>query len=53
MRRDMDKIQFENRAEVEELLKAVGKYVATYPQEKDNQTLKEFYDLLDVMDMAW
>lgn len=53
MKQDMDKIQFESRAEIGELIRVVEKYVDTYPKEKDNKTLKEFYNLLDVMEMGW
>ena len=49
----MDTIQFETRAEVEEVMEAIGKYVSAFPAEKDNQTLKRLYELLDVMDMTW
>lgn len=53
MQKNMDTIQFETRAEVEEVLEAIGKYVKAFPKEKDNQTLKTLYELLDVMDMTW
>lgn len=53
MKLDMDTIQFEYRAEVQELMNVVGKYVSEHPEEKNNQTLKEFYEKLDVMDMSW
>lgn len=42
MKKDMDKIQFEYRYEVQELM-----------AEKENKTLERFFDLLDVMDMEW
>ena len=53
MRKNMDTIQFESRAEVGELIKVLEKYVDAYPKEKDNQTVKELYNLLDVMEMEW
>ena len=53
MKRLMDTIQFESRAEVQELMGAIAKYVEQNPKEKDNQILKEFYARLDIMDMEW
>ena len=51
--KDMDKIQFEYRYEVQELMKVIDKYVKQNPAEKENKTLERFFDLLDVMDMEW
>ena len=51
MKKDMDKIQFEYRYEVQELMKVIDKYVKQNPAEKENKTLERFFDLLDVMDM--
>lgn len=53
MKKDMDKIQFESRAEIQELMKVVDNYVKQNPKEKENKTLERFFDLLDVMDMEW
>ena len=53
MKKDMDKIQFEYRYEVQELMKVIDKYVKQNPAEKENKTLERFFDLLDVMDMEW
>ena len=53
MKKDMDKIQFESRAEIGELIKVLEKYVKQNPKEKENETLKRFFDLLDVMEMEW
>lgn len=53
MKKNLDTIQFESRAEVGELMKVLEKYVDAYPKEKDNKTVKELYNLLDVMDMEW
>ena len=52
-KKDMDKIQFEYRAEIQELMKVIDKYVKQNPSEKENKTLERFFDLLDVMDMEW
>ena len=53
MKKEMDKIQFESRAEVGEIIKVLEKYVDAYPKEKDNQTVKTLYNLLYVMEMEW
>ena len=53
MKKDMDKIQFESRAEIQELMKVVDNYVKQNPKEKENKTLERFFDLLDGMDMEW
>ena len=52
-KKEMDKIQFEYRYEVQELIKVIDKYVKQNPAEKENKTLERFFDLLDVMDMEW
>lgn len=48
-----DKIEFESKREIEELMKVVDKYVGQNPDEKDNQILKQFFTILDYMDMVW
>lgn len=53
MKKNMDSIQFESRAEVGEIIRVLEKYVDAYPKEKDNKTVKEMYNLLDVMEMEW
>lgn len=53
MKKNMDTIQFESRAEVGEVIRVLEKYVDAYPEDKDNQTVKELYNLLDVMEMEW
>ena len=53
MKKELDKIQFESRAEVGEIIKVLEKYVDAYPKEKDNRIVKELYNLLDVMEMEW
>lgn len=53
MTRSFASIEFEHRYEIESLLTVIEKYIDTYPREKDNQALKEFYYLLDAMDMEW
>lgn len=53
MIKDMDKIQFENRTEIAELMKVIDKYIKQNPAEKQNKTVERFFDLLDVMLMEW
>lgn len=48
-----DKVQFEYRSEIHDLMKVIDEYVKQNPEEKNNETLKRFFDLLDVMDMTW
>lgn len=53
MKRDMARVEFEYRREVQELIKTIEKYMDAYPEEKENTTLKKLYGMLDVMDMEW
>lgn len=53
MIKDMDKIQFENRTEIAELMKVIDKYIKQIPAEKQNKTVERFFALLDVMLMEW
>lgn len=53
MKRDMDKIQFESRAEIGEIIRMIEKYADAYPKDRNNKTVKRLYDLLDVMEMEW
>lgn len=53
MKRELDKIQFENRSEIQGLMIVIDKYVKQNPSERNNKTLERFFDLLDVMDMEW
>lgn len=52
MIKDMDKIQFENRVEIADLMKVIDKYIKQNPLET-NKTAEKFFDLLDVMLMEW
>lgn len=53
MKKDMDKIQFESRNEIQNVMDSINKYVEQNPKEKRNETLADLYDLLDVMYMEW
>ena len=53
MKKSNDTIQFESRAELAALMNVLSKDVKQNPAEKDNRTLKEVYNLLDIMEMEW
>lgn len=53
MKQDMDKIQFEERSEIREMMKMVEIYTEQNPEEKENETISRFYELLDVIEMCW
>ena len=53
MQKDMDKIQFESRSEIESVMAAINKYVKQNPKEKRNEPIARLYDLLDCMHMEW
>ena len=53
MIRNMDKIQFESRREIETIMNAISKYVEQNSEENENETLKEFYGHLDIMHLSW
>lgn len=53
MQREMASIEFEYRAEVQELMNVIDKYVKQNPKEKENKILEQFFNYLDVMDMEW
>lgn len=53
MRRELDSIVFENKKEIEDVMKVIEQYVSLIPKERNNETLKELYSKLDIMDMEW
>lgn len=53
MKKDMDKIQFESRREIEMIMEVIAKYITQNPEEKENTTLKEFYGQLEAMHLSW
>lgn len=53
MKKDMDKIQFESRREIEAIMDVIAKYIEQNPSEKENVTLNELYNYLDVMHLSW
>lgn len=48
-----DAVQFEERTEVQIILNVMDVYFEQNQKEKENQVLREFYNKLDRMDMAW
>ena len=53
MKKEMDKIEFEQRQEVEEVMKVIDKYVKEKGGEKENKRVEGLFELVDVMDMEW
>lgn len=53
MKKDLDKIQFDSRYEISNLMKVIDKYIKQNPNEKNNETLMRFLDLLDGIYMDW
>ncbi len=53
MKQNMDKIQFESRLEISDILLVLERYKRAYPEDKDNKTLNRLYDLLSVMEIEW
>lgn len=50
MKKDIDKIIFESRQEIDEVQNALESYVKEH---KENETVKELINLLDAMYMSW
>lgn len=50
---DMDKIQFESRNEIAEIMDALETYTKEHPRERSAETVKELTNLLDAMYMSW
>ncbi len=53
MKAHNDTVQFEERIEVQIILNAMDIYFEQNRKEKENPVLREFYNKLDMMDMAW
>lgn len=51
MQKSLDKIQFESRGEIQEIMQVIEQYRKDHPEE--NRVLTRFYNLLDVMEMEW
>ena len=48
MQREMDSIQFESSAEIGEIIRALENSM-----DRDNETVKELIEMLDIMSMCW
>lgn len=53
MRRDFDMIQFESRAEIGEIIRALEEWRDSHKEDKKRDTVQEFIGKLDVMSMSW
>mgnify|MGYP006898621905 CR=1 FL=1 len=53
MKKDMDKIQFENRYEIDEVISALDTFLKEHPNAREQETCKRLSELLDVMYMEW
>ena len=53
MKKNMDKIQFEDRQEVDEVLSALDTFQQEHPNASEKDTVKQLRDLLDVMYIEW
>lgn len=53
MKLEMDTIQFESRAEIGEIIRALEEWQDTHKGDRKEDTVKELIDKLDVMSMCW
>lgn len=53
MKKNMDKIQFEYRSEIDVIANALDTYLKDHTDAKDKDTIKELVELLDSMYMGW
>ena len=53
MKKDMDKIIFESRYEVGEVIQALEEWQKSHKSDSKADTVKRMIDLLDVMSMEW
>lgn len=53
MRKDMDKIVFESRIEIDEICEALGTFLQEHPKAKNKDSAQKLSDLLDAMYMEW
>lgn len=53
MKQINDKIQFESKWELRDLIKMIEKYIDAHPEAKENSTIMNFYKTLDLMMMIW
>lgn len=53
MQKNMDKIRFESRYEIDEVVEALETFTKEHPNARQKDTVKRLCDLLDVMYMEW
>lgn len=53
MRKDMDKIVFERRSEIEELMIVLSEYCKQNPKSEHKKNMEKLMDQLEVMHMEW
>lgn len=53
MKKEMDKIIFENRMEIISVMKALDTFQKEHPKREECEDVKTLQKLLDVMEMEW
>lgn len=53
MKLEMDTIQFESRAEIGEIIRALEEWQDMHKGDRKEDTVKKLIDKLDVMSMCW
>lgn len=53
MKKDLDKIVFESRREIEEVLSALDEWQDSHKSDSKKETVRKLVNLLDVMHMEW
>lgn len=53
MKQVLDKIQFESRIEIDEVVECLHTFLEEHPDASGKETVRELSDLLDVMYMEW
>lgn len=53
MKLDMDRIQFESRAEIGEIIRALEEWRDSHKEDKKRDAVQELIDKLDTMSMCW
>lgn len=53
MKLDMDKIQFESRVEIGEIIRALEEWQDEHKNDRKADTVQKLIDKLDVMSMSW
>lgn len=53
MKKNMDKIIFESRWEIEEVMSALEEWQKSHKSDSKKETVQKLINLLDVMHMEW